>query len=174
MKTGTNDGLLRQLVLGLVGHFSAKHILERHAGNLPSNINVEFKLIAMPRSNMPVGSWDDMQQLIHRVAKDHAPPASDVLVVDKYVKKIEKHINAYDSADNRSFYHFIFDVFSAIRRGESPTFKGDKHCEAILAAVILYFQDTTRCKLTEDGMEAIEALHNLREVFWWSFPFASL
>lgn len=137
-KSGTNAVVLgRQLVLGLVGHFSAKHILERHAGNLPSNINVKFKLISMPRSNILVGSWDYMRQLVHRVAMDHGSQSDVVLRVEKYIKKIEKHINAYDSSDNWSFYHFIFDIFSAIRNGKPPTFRGDKHCEAILAAFIL-------------------------------------
>ena len=61
-----------RLVLGLVGHFSAKHILERHAVNLnlPSNIDVEF-LIAIPRSDASVGSWDYMQELIRRMTMDH-------------------------------------------------------------------------------------------------------
>lgn len=76
-------------------------------------------------------------KLVHRVAMDHGSQSDVVLRVEKYIKKIEKHINAYDSSDNRSFYHFIFDIFSAIRNGKPPTFRGDKHCEAILAAFIL-------------------------------------
>ena len=167
-----NARVLRQLVLGLVGHFSAKHILERHVARLPLTVDVEFKLIAMPRSTAPVGSWNYIKQLVHRVVMGDDSPSDVALNVGMYMKRIQQNIDIYASAANRSSYHFVFDVFLAIRRhsqsksdesGELPDFKGDKHCEAILAAVILFF-DTTLCKV--DDVAAMADLLNLRQVFW--------
>src|ERR1700733_2464033 len=115
----------------------------------------------MPHSNTLVGSWDYMQQLVHRMAMDYGFQSDIVLRVEKYIKKIEKHINVYESVDNSSCYHFVFDIFLAICKGDLPTFKGDKHCKAILAAVILYF-DTSLCKLNEvDKREVLRLSQNI-------------
>jgi hypothetical protein len=165
--------VFRKLIMGFVAHFSAKHVLERHAMKLPPNVEVEFKLIAMSRSKTAIGSWDYMKSLIHRAVVECGPKSdSSAMRSEQYIHKIQKHIDGYTSATDPSAYHFIYSMFSKMRQHgqgapsiQLPDFKGDKHCEAILAAFILYFDTSLSKSTTADNKEFIE-LQKLRQVFW--------
>jgi hypothetical protein len=181
--------VLRKLILGYVGHFAAKRVLEKHSLSLRPGIDVHLKLIAVPRSKMVVGSWEYMEALIRGLGKDRVGTESHwAQKATKYINILRRHILAFNSApdDSRSSFHRIYNIFERLysnhcreKQGETAGkadviyFPGDKHCESILADFLLHF-DPSGCKLTTEAeKQVIDELQALRRVFFHASSFTS-
>jgi hypothetical protein len=168
--------VLRKLILAYVAPFSAKHILERHSMQLCPGLDVRLKLISVPRSKTVVASWQYMETLILGKGgiSDWAPHAPN------HIDTIRKHILAFNTAtsESRSTFPHIYSIFEHLyfddllmkqkgKAGEAEPiyFPGNKHCEAILAAFLLYFDPSSYKSTTEEDVKAIQDLQALRKVF---------
>lgn len=127
-----------------VSHFAAKRALEKQATQTTFlGRNIAIHPLGMRRSSPYVGTWGDITSLIHDIMDSKAPAVISLL---------ECHIMAYTQAGDKGSYHKIYELFRLLRCGDEATdssrtkaqfhslFHGCLHCEAILAAIALYYR----------------------------------
>ena len=153
----THCTMFRKWIMSFVGHFSAQRTLEKHASDLPPDEEVHLDLFTMPRCDVKIGSWADMEDLIQEIAKHH--DTDYIMTAKTYINRVKKHLAA-DPKNRTAEQSKIFTIFTQlIDNVAAVQFPGDKHCEAILAAFLAYYLDIA--SLEDENYPKLQELYGV-------------